>query len=53
VRLNGTLVQDNVELRGPTPGGGLKESADPGPIMLQNHGNPVFFRNIWVLEKKK
>ena len=52
LKLNGVVVQDHVEIKGPTPGAGLKETADPGPILLQNHGNPVFFRNVWIVEKK-
>jgi hypothetical protein len=52
LRHNGVVVQDNLEITGDTPGAGLKETADPGPILLQNHGNPVFFQNIWIAEKK-
>ena len=51
VKLNGVLVQDHVEAPQPTPGG-AKETPAPGPIQLQGHGNPVFFRNVWVMEKK-
>ncbi|MDB5323831.1 MAG: hypothetical protein JWN40_5462 [Phycisphaerales bacterium] len=53
VRHNGVVVQDHIELDHPTPGGGLsgKDTADPGPIQLQGHGNPVFYRNIWIVEK--
>ncbi len=51
VRLNGAVVQENVELPKPT-GGGRPETPEPGPIQLQGHGNPVFYRNIWVVEKK-
>jgi hypothetical protein len=53
VRHNGVLIHDNIELAKPTPGGGLsgKDNADAGPIQLQGHGNPVFYRNIWIVEK--
>jgi hypothetical protein len=53
VRHNGVVIQDHIELAKPTPGGGLtgKDNADPGPIQLQGHGNPVFYRNIWIQEK--
>ena len=34
-----------------TPGGGMKEVAKGGGFQLQGHGNPVFYRNIWVLPK--
>ena len=48
---NGVLIQNNVELTGPT--GWLERApyrAHPEklPIALQDHGNPVRYRNIWV-----
>lgn len=51
VRLNGVIVQNNVDLPKPT-GGGRPETPEPGPIQLQGHGNPVFYRNVWIVEKK-
>lgn len=53
VRLNGVMVQDDVELRRTTNAAPIRTiSPEPGPIRLQSHGNPVFYRNIWILEKK-
>ena len=51
VRLNGTLVQQDVELTKTTTAAPLGEGPEPGPIYLQDHGNPVRYRNIWVLPK--
>jgi hypothetical protein len=45
---NGEKVHDNVELDGPLPGG-AGEKPEGGGIRLQDHGNPVRFRNIWVV----
>lgn len=50
LKQNGATVLENVELKGPTPGG-INESPNGGPLQLQGHGNPVFFRNIWVISK--
>ncbi len=44
---NGVLTQDHVELKGVTGGNLSEESAEPGPLMLQDHGNAMRFRNIW------
>ena len=48
VRLNGVVVHRDVELPRATRAAPIKEGPDDGPIYLQNHGNPVRFRNIWV-----
>lgn len=52
VRHNGVLIQDNVAVPFATTAAPVKEGPEPGPVFLQNHGNPVRFRNIWVVEKK-
>lgn len=49
---NGVVIQDNVEILGPTDW--LKRRvyqphADAEPIQLQDHGHRVRFRNIWAL----
>lgn len=49
---NGVLIQNHVEVRGRTEYIGLPayEAHGPGAIALQDHGNPVSFRNIWIRE---
>jgi hypothetical protein len=50
---NGVLVQDNVVLTGPTGHHArppYKAHPDRLPVVLQDHGNPVRYRNIWVRE---
>lgn len=49
VRHNGVVIHDRLELKGPT-GGGKKEDPSGGALQLQGHGNPVFYRNIWVAQ---
>lgn len=51
VKHNGTLVYENFELPKFTPGG-APEEGPMGPLYLQDHGNPVHYRNIWIVEKK-
>jgi hypothetical protein len=53
VLLNGVLVQDNQELTGPTAHKArppYKAHAAKLPLGLQDHGDPVRFRNVWVRE---
>lgn len=50
---NGVLVQDHVALRGPTQYIGQPEyeaHEDQLPLQLQDHSNPVSYRNIWIRE---
>ena len=44
---NGILIQDNVEVPNKT-GAGRPEGPEPAPILLQEHSNTVWFRNIWI-----
>lgn len=48
---NGVKIYDDIELPSHTPGGAPQEAPGVGPLKLQDHGNPVVFRNIWVVEK--
>ena len=49
---NGVLVQDHVRIRGATTNVGEPAYAAHGPLplMLQDHHNPVSYRNIWLRE---
>ena len=50
VRHNGVVIHDNVELKNRTTASPLAEGPEPGFLHLQNHGNPVRYRNIWVVD---
>ena len=46
---NGIVIQNNVEMLGATGGATDEDAAEPGPLRLQDHGNPVKYRNIWIV----
>jgi len=53
---NGVLIQNNVKLTGPSSWlerAPYRVHPEKQPISLQDHGNPVRFRNIWVRELGK
>jgi hypothetical protein len=52
VRHNGVLIHKDVEVPNTTTAAIVRtEGPEPGPVYLQDHGNPVRFRNIWVVKK--
>ena len=51
-KLNGIVIHDNVEITGKTGGSRGGAEGTPGPIKLQGHGNPLQFRNVWIVENK-
>jgi len=52
VKHNGVSIHDGLDLPKGTPGKD-PEADSSGPLFLQDHGNPVTFRNIWVQRTSK
>jgi hypothetical protein len=50
VRHNGVVIHQDVEVPRSTRAAPLPEGPEPGFLHLQDHGNPVRYRNIWVVE---
>jgi hypothetical protein len=52
VHHNGVKIHDNVKITSDNTTSGLGgDVCTPGPILLQDHGNPVQYRNIWLVKK--
>jgi hypothetical protein len=53
VKLNGITVQDDLDIPHGTGANKTRaETPQGGPLWLQDHQNPVFFRNVWLMPKK-
>jgi hypothetical protein len=48
VALNGEVIHEDVEIKGPTPSGVTGKEAPTGPLMFQGDHGPVAYRNIRV-----
>ena len=53
IRLNGKLIHDNYKLSLRRNKYASFKEEPTSPIVLQDHGSPVKFRNIWIVEKDK
>ena len=53
---NGVLVQDHVEMTGPTANHErppYTPTPEKLPLLLQDHNHPVRYRNLWIRELKE
>lgn len=48
---NGVLIHDKTPLNRQSGYARKKAGPDPGPHWFQGHGNPVRFRNVWIVEQ--
>lgn len=48
ITLNDQVIQENVEMKGLTPGGVANKEAATGPLMFQGDHGPVAYRNIKI-----
>ncbi|UQA58657.1 3-keto-disaccharide hydrolase [Polyangium aurulentum] len=46
---NGVVIHNNAILRRPTKGATDEDVGAPGPLRLQDHHDPVRYRNIWLV----
>ncbi len=50
---DGVLIHENIAVPTPTTAASNADVRQPGGLLLQDHGNPVQFRNIWAVEMKE
>jgi len=53
VKHNDVTIHKDLPIPGPTGGALDGNVLEPGGIYLQDHGNPVQYRNIWLVPKKR
>jgi hypothetical protein len=51
VKHNGVTIHEGASLPHATTAAPVAEGPEPGPLYLQDHGNPVRYRNVWVVER--